>query len=369
MRAAAELYAQRNKGARDQARPPRRRRQGLGRRPTRKLGRGAERHRPGGRARAARAPARGIELIGAPGASAASATSAPPSAAAINDQRRRLGRRSRTRSRDPPTCGTARASNDLVKLGELLREHGFAVGENAEMGDNPAPGVHSDDRLPLPVPQLRGARRQRRHRRRPRSRSIDGIVGDVQKLGFRTIWQAPGHFDHIHIDLANSGRDRRRRRRPAARSARSRRPALEVKLIDWDAAYTAVRRLRRPRLRRLLRRPARPGRGAHASATCSTATNASPKIRLAAFETAIVESGVHNLNYGDRDSLGVFQQRPRRAGASATRSWTPPARPASSSAGRRSTAPNRRPQRRPARAVRCRSPASRCATTRSRSRR
>ena len=38
--------------------------------------------------------------------------------------------------------------------------------------------------------------------------------------------------------------------------------------------------------------------------------NAPPKVRLAAFEAAIVESGVHNLNYGDRDSLGVFQQRP-----------------------------------------------------------
>ena len=31
---------------------------------------------------------------------------------------------------------------------------------------------------------------------------------------------------------------------------------------------------------------------------------------LAAFETAIVESGMQNLPYGDRDSLGVFQQRP-----------------------------------------------------------
>ena len=38
--------------------------------------------------------------------------------------------------------------------------------------------------------------------------------------------------------------------------------------------------------------------------------DASPKVRLAAFETAIVESGVHNLNYGDRDSIGVYQQRP-----------------------------------------------------------
>jgi hypothetical protein len=37
--------------------------------------------------------------------------------------------------------------------------------------------------------------------------------------------------------------------------------------------------------------------------------NASPKVRLAAFETAIVESGVRNLPYGDLDSVGVFQQR------------------------------------------------------------
>lgn len=37
---------------------------------------------------------------------------------------------------------------------------------------------------------------------------------------------------------------------------------------------------------------------------------ASRKVMLAAIETAIVESGIRNLNYGDRDSLGVFQQRP-----------------------------------------------------------
>jgi hypothetical protein len=35
----------------------------------------------------------------------------------------------------------------------------------------------------------------------------------------------------------------------------------------------------------------------------------SAKVRLAAWETAIVESGVHNLPYGDRDSHGVFQQQ------------------------------------------------------------
>jgi hypothetical protein len=37
---------------------------------------------------------------------------------------------------------------------------------------------------------------------------------------------------------------------------------------------------------------------------------ASPKVMLAAFEAAIVESNLTNVKYGDRDSLGVFQQRP-----------------------------------------------------------
>ncbi|AXK33838.1 hypothetical protein DVA86_15395 [Streptomyces armeniacus] len=35
-----------------------------------------------------------------------------------------------------------------------------------------------------------------------------------------------------------------------------------------------------------------------------------PKVMLAAFEAGWVESHMHNLNCGDRDSLGVFQQRP-----------------------------------------------------------
>ncbi|MEL5955775.1 hypothetical protein AADR41_13570 [Streptomyces sp. CLV115] len=34
------------------------------------------------------------------------------------------------------------------------------------------------------------------------------------------------------------------------------------------------------------------------------------KVLLAAFETGWVESHMNNLNCGDRDSLGVFQQRP-----------------------------------------------------------
>ncbi|MGP3953007.1 hypothetical protein [Streptomyces sp. 7N604] len=36
----------------------------------------------------------------------------------------------------------------------------------------------------------------------------------------------------------------------------------------------------------------------------------SDKAMLAGFEAALVESGMENLNHGDRDSVGVFQQRP-----------------------------------------------------------
>ena len=36
---------------------------------------------------------------------------------------------------------------------------------------------------------------------------------------------------------------------------------------------------------------------------------ASEKVKVAMFEAAIVESGVRNLNWGDRDSIGVFQLR------------------------------------------------------------
>ena len=43
----------------------------------------------------------------------------------------------------------------------------------------------------------------------------------------------------------------------------------------------------------------------------------SDKVMLAAFEAALVESGVENLDYGDRDSVGVFQQRPSQGWGSA----------------------------------------------------
>ena len=197
-------------------------------------------------------------------------------------------------------------SNDLVKLGKLLEQHGFTVAENADFGDDPQPGDHSST----------GFHYQCRHSGAldvnvygaPEKPAIDGIVADVQKLGFRTIWQAAGHFDHIHIDVANSGAIGVGGGAGGAVGALEE-TSLEIKLIDWEAAYSPFGGFGGLGGGGSFAGPPDPD---VARTICRVLDRhgASPKVRLAAFETAIVESGVHNLNYGDRDSLGVFQQRP-----------------------------------------------------------
>ena len=206
----------------------------------------------------------------------------------------------------PPKCGTDASSNDLVRLSELLAEHGFTVAENADFGDNPAPGVHSE----------KGYHYQCRNSAAidvnvygvPEKPAIDGIVNEVQELGFRTIWQAAGHYDHIHIDLANSGSMGAGAGVGGAVGALEE-TMLEVKLIDWNAAYTAFYGFGGMASGGFYSGPPSP-EVARTICRVLDRHNAPPKVRLSAFEAAIVESGVHNLNYGDRDSLGVFQQRP-----------------------------------------------------------
>jgi hypothetical protein len=60
--------------------------------------------------------------------------------------------------------------------------------------------------------------------------------------------------------------------------------------------------------------PAGPASGDVARLALAQATrmHASPKVTLALVEAGIVESGLRNLPYGDRDSLGFLQQRPSK---------------------------------------------------------
>jgi hypothetical protein len=205
----------------------------------------------------------------------------------------------------PPTCGTSARSNDLVALGNLLKAHGFTVGENAEMGDNPAPGVHSSGGYHYRC--RNSAALDVNHDQFNEAGVIDAIVEPLHDLGFRTIWRAAGHFDHIHIDVANS---------PAiglgfgfgGSVGALEETTLVVKLIDWDAAdlpFTGFGGAQGVFF-------GGPPDMKVAAVICQVLDqyHASPKVRLSAFETAIVESGVHNLTVVyDHDSLGVFQQR------------------------------------------------------------
>jgi hypothetical protein len=131
--------------------------------------------------------------------------------------------------------------------------------------------------------------------------ALDAIRGPVEKLGFNVIWRAAGHFDHMHIDPSPSA--------PGGTGGFTG-PLddvlLSVRLIDWDKEISSL-----------------PLFGQYGTSgtyggppdlkivalICQMSESYGDKIRLAAFEAAIVESGIHNLNYGDAASHGVFQQQ------------------------------------------------------------
>ena len=67
-------------------------------------------------------------------------------------------------------------------------------------------------------------------------KAVDPIIAPLRELGFRTIWRAAGHYNHLHIDVANSG--------PIGAGSGGADGGftgpledvlMEVRLIDWDA--------------------------------------------------------------------------------------------------------------------------------------
>jgi hypothetical protein len=199
--------------------------------------------------------------------------------------------------------------DDMQVLADFFKAHGaIPPYENVYMGDPPmAPG---------------GERKSTsRHYACGNSGAIDlnyppaieaSVINQVRphliELGFFTMWQVENHYDHMHIDFGAGGSPSPNGLFGAAGSLTD--SFLEIKLVDWNA-------------------PSATGFGAGflsgpggipfgppdprtANAICSVLDrmNVSEKVRIAAWETAIVESGVKSLPGGDRDSAGAFQQRP-----------------------------------------------------------
>jgi hypothetical protein len=198
---------------------------------------------------------------------------------------------------------------DMRVLADFFKAHGaIPPYENTYMGDPPmAPG---------------GERKSTsRHYACGNSGAIDlnyppgieaSVIDEVRphliKLGFFTMWQVENHYDHMHIDFGGGVSPTPGGPLGAAGSLTD--SFLEVKLVDWDA-------------------PSPVGLGALAVggpggipfgppdpriaiAICQELDrfHASAIVRLAAWETAIVESGVKIPPTNDGDSLGPFQQRP-----------------------------------------------------------
>ena len=138
---------------------------------------------------------------------------------------------------------------------------------------------------------------------------MDPIIEDLRDLGFRTIWRAPDHYNHLHVDIANSG--------PIGAGSGGNMGGftgpledvlLEVRLIDYDAPVAGVLRARRRR-RRLLRRPARSRRRRARSAPWR-ATSA-PRRRCSWRPTRRRSSSpaCTACRSATCDSVGLFQQR------------------------------------------------------------
>jgi Putative Flp pilus-assembly TadE/G-like len=202
-----------------------------------------------------------------------------------------------------PTCA------DLITLGRFLQSKNFSVSENAYFGGITArhePGgwhYKCNGAGALDVnfggpgdldPQEVAA--------------VDPMIEPLRELGFRTIWRAAGHYNHLHVDIANSG--------PVGAGSGGNDGGfagpledvlLTVRLIDYDAPSSPFFGL------------GGVGGGyftgppdpvaARAICTVAHRLGASDKVVLAAYEAAIVESGVHSLPYGDATSIGLFQQQ------------------------------------------------------------
>ena len=198
---------------------------------------------------------------------------------------------------------------DMRVLADFFKKHGaIPPFENTYMGDPPmAPGGERDSTsrhyacgnsgaIDLNYPQgIEGS-------------IIDEVRPHLIELGFFTMWQVENHYDHMHVDFGGGVSPTPGSSLGAAGSLTD--SFLEVKLVDWDEASPIG--LANQFVGGAGGIPFGPPDPRIANALCQELDrfNVSPLVRLAAWETAIVESGVKIPPTNDGDSLGPFQQRP-----------------------------------------------------------
>lgn len=231
-----------------------------------------------------------------------------------------------------PTSGDGRVSDDdwdelerqikdlprpdnLIALGRFLQRHGFQVAENAAFGPvgRHAPnGFHYQygNRGAIDVNFGCGCG----NLYAPEVAVIEPLIPRIRSLGFNTLWNiAPGdHQDHIHIDVGTPG--------PLSGSAGggpfggSDDVLVELRLVPLEGPASDIPFGFGGPLQRIDPESIKISQREIARKIYETGKRlgVSDKLMLAAFETAWVESKYTNVppGQGDRDSVGVFQQRP-----------------------------------------------------------
>lgn len=204
---------------------------------------------------------------------------------------------------------------NIIALGRFLQRHGFQVGENAAFGPvgrHSPTGFHYQYGNRGAIDVNFGCGCGDLHP--PEVRAIEPIIPRIRALGFNTIWNVgPGdHQDHLHVDVGTPG--------PLGGPgfggpfAGSDDVLVALRLVPLEGPPSqapfglggplqtidpaAIRASQREIARTIYEVGKRRG--------------VSDKLMLAAFETAWVESRFTNFppGQGDRDSIGVFQQRP-----------------------------------------------------------
>ena len=205
--------------------------------------------------------------------------------------------------------------DNIIALGRFLQRHGFQVGENAAFGPvgrHSPTGFHYQYANRGAIDVNFGCGCGNLHP--PEVGAIEPIIPKIRELGFNTLWNiAPGdHQDHLHVDVGTPGP----LSGPAIGGpfAGSDDVLVELRLVPLEGPPSeppfgfggplqtidpeSIRASQREIARRIYETGRRLG--------------VSDKLMLAAFETAWVESRFANVppGQGDRDSVGVFQQRP-----------------------------------------------------------
>jgi Putative Flp pilus-assembly TadE/G-like len=198
---------------------------------------------------------------------------------------------------------------DVIALGLLLVKRGFmvwqnehpALGGDAGHEDNPDSEHHACNGMgALDVNYGRAGDLVPEE-----VAAVDPIIAPLQELGYYTIWRASGHYNHLHVDIqtGNIGAGTNNMGGLTGPLAHA---SLEIRLVDWEKPVESLNLGGPWPTTADLYGPPDPQIMA---LMCQMAGPLGDKILLALFETAIVESGIHNLNWGDADSHGYLQQQ------------------------------------------------------------